>query len=276
MIMKSFEWNRFRKMLLWTFENTKGNLLRMGIIMTIAFFLCEEFVLSMATFSTGNGSENDLAIAMALSVSGFMVGFTCLYFGASTMFANTRHKKQAISFLMHPASNLEKYLSRWTYVTIGWPVVLIVSFFAADYFRVLFNMLMGWDATDSFLGMLFTDPLWSADNLRVFFNALSLSSVMAGVILILTFAWTHSFYILGSAFFRRHPFILTSLVIMAIQVILGLIGHNVTDSLFHYTLSDADRCVVAVIQLALIVFNYWASYKLFKRTNVINNKWINI
>lgn len=274
--MKSFEWNRFHKMILWTFENTKGNLLRMGVIMAIVFFLCEEFVLSMATFSTGNGSENDLAIAMALSVSGFMVGFTCLFFGASTMFACVRHKKSAISFLMHPASNLEKYLTRWMYVTIGWTIVLTVSFFVADYFRVLFNMLMGWEATKSFFGMVFMDPIWDADSMRELLNAQSLSSAMAGVILVLTFVWTHSFYILGSAFFRRHPFILTSLAIVAIDIVLGMTGYNMTDSLFHHILSDAERCVVAVILLALIVFNYWASYRLFKRTNVINNKWINI
>ena len=276
MIMKSFEWNRFHKMLLWTFENTKGNLLRMGIIMTIAFFLCEEFVLSMVTFSTGNGSENDLAIAMALSVSGFMVGFTCLYFGASTMFANTRHKKQAISFLMHPASNLEKYLSRWTYVTISWPVVLIVSFFAADYFRVLFNMLMGWDATTSFISMWCDDSVFGGGNLMKFISYMSPSRIMAGIILMLTIMWTHSFYILGSAFFRRHPFILTSLVLMAIQICLAVAGHGIDNYDIDVSLTIIDRCTIIAMELALIALNYWASYKLFKRTNVINNKWINI
>lgn len=274
--MKSFEWNRFHKMILWTFENTKGNLLRMGVIMAIVFFLCEEFVFSMVTFSTDNGENVELAVIVALSVLCSMVEFTCLFFGASTMFACVRHKKSAISFLMHPASNLEKYLTRWIYVTIGWTIVLTVSFFVADYFRVLFNMLMGWEATKSFFGMVFMDPIWDADSMRELLNAQSLSSAMAGVILVLALVWTHSFYILGSAFFRRHPFILTSLAIVAIEIVLGVTGYNINDSLFHHMLSDAERCVAAVILLALIVFNYWASYRLFKRTNVINNKWINI
>lgn len=274
--MKSFEWNRFHKMILWTSENTKGNLLRMGVIMAIVFFLSEEFILSLATFSTDNGENVALAVIVAVSALCSMVGFTCLFFGASTMFACVRHKKSAISFLMHPASNLEKYLTRWIYVTIGWTIVLTVSFFVADYFRVLFNMLMGWHATESYLGMVFTDSLWNAESMRSLLNALSLSSAMAGVILVLAFVWTHSFYILGSAFFRRHPFILTSLAIVAIDIVLGITGYNMTDSLFHHILSDAERCVAAVILLALIVFNYWASYRLFKRTNVINNKWINI
>lgn len=274
--MKSFEWNRFHKMILWTFENTKGNLLRMGVIMAIVFFLCEEFVFSMVTFSTDNGENVELAVIVALSVLCSMVGFTCLFFGASTMFANTRHKKQAISFLMHPASNLEKYLSRWTYVTIGWPVVLIVSFFAADYFRVLFNMLMGWDATTSFISMWCDDSVFGGGNLMKFISYMSPSRIMAGIILMLAIMWTHSFYILGSSFFRRHPFILTSLVLMAIQICLAVAGHGIDNYDIDVSLTIIDRCTIIAMELALIALNYWASYRLFKRTNVINNKWINI
>lgn len=276
MIMKSFEWNRFRKMLLWTFENTKGEMLRMGIIMAIVFFLCEEFVLSILTFSAGGRVNVDPGIVMPLGVSCFMLGFICLYFGASTMFANIRHKKQAISFLMHPASNPEKYLSRWTYVTIGWPVVLIVSFFAADYFRVLFNMLVGWGATTSFISMLCDNAVFGGGNLMQLISNSS-PAIVEIIISILAMMWTHSFYILGSAFFRRHPFILTSLVLMAIQICIavagdaGLLRH--TDD---FALDEAGRYAVIAVGLALMALNYWASYRLFKRTNVINNKWINL
>ena len=53
--MRQFDWKRFRMMLLWTYGNNKGNLLRMGAIMTIAFFLCEEFVAGMTLVNSGDG-----------------------------------------------------------------------------------------------------------------------------------------------------------------------------------------------------------------------------
>lgn len=43
--------------------------------------------------------------------------------------------------------------------------------------------------------------------------------------------------------------------------------------------SSAQYCAVftsSAVFLALAAFNYWASYKLFTRMQVICNKWINI
>ena len=42
---------------------------------------------------------------------------------------------------------------------------------------------------------------------------------------------------------------------------------------------DVDKVVSVsfeVLLAALVMFNHWASYRIFKRLQVINNKWINL
>ena len=58
---------------------------------------------------------------------------------------------------------------------------------------------------------------------------------------------------------------------------------RVIDSTGALSLTEVPKELVVVggytaaaFVLALTIFNYWASYRLFRHTNVINNKWINI
>lgn len=272
--MRQFDWKRFRMMLLWTYGNNKGNLLRMGIIMTIAFFLCEEFVAGMTLVNSGDGDTDFVGGIMLLFC--FMVGLTCFYFGASTMFSCTRHKRQATAFLMHPASNMEKYLSRWIYVTVGWGIVITLAFLAADCLRMIFNTVMGWSLTSSILSMLAAGPVFQDPGLMWFISSLPADTVANIVLMVTAMMWTHSFYILGSAFFRRHAFLLTTIVLMFIQMALAMTAATVDYEDPSIAMVVTARYTAAVFILVLTIFNYWASYRLFIRTNVINNKWINI
>lgn len=272
--MRQFDWKRFRMMLLWTYGNNKGNLLRMGVIMTIAFFLCEEFV---AGVTLSNSWDDDIDFVGGIMLSFCcMVGLTCFYFGASTMFSCTRHKRQATAFLMHPASNMEKYLSRWIYVTVGWGIVITLAFLAADCLRMIFNTVMGWSLTSSILSMLAAGPVFQDPGLMWFISSLPADTVANIVLMVTAMMWTHSFYILGSAFFRRHAFLLTTIVLMFIQMALAITVATVDYEVASVELVAVGGYTAAAFVLALTIFNYWASYRLFRHTNVINNKWINI
>ena len=272
--MRQFDWKRFRMMLLWTYGNNKGNLLRMGVIMTIAFFLCEEFLAGLMRVESWDG-DLDYFGGITLS-SCVMLGLTCFYFGASTMFSCTRHKRQATAFLMHPASNMEKYLSRWIYVTVGWGIVITLAFFAADCIRMMFNTVMGWSPTSSILSMLAAGPMFQDRGLMWFISSLPEDTVANIVLMVTAMIWTHSFYILGSAFFRRHAFLLTTIVLMFIQMALAMTTATVDYEVSSVEVMVTARYTAVAFVLALTAFNYWASYRLFRHTNVINNKWINI
>ncbi|MDL2304632.1 hypothetical protein LJC72_04750 [Bacteroides sp. OttesenSCG-928-D19] len=63
----------------------------------------------------------------------FMV---CGLLFASTCMSPMSSKIKRISYLSNPASDLEKYLTRWTIVTIGYIIAFIVALWIADILRV--------------------------------------------------------------------------------------------------------------------------------------------
>jgi hypothetical protein len=87
----------------------------------------------------------------------------------------------------------------------------------------------------------------------------------------------HSIYILGGTFFRRNAWLFTTISLILAVIILSWIGTECGG--FDLNLQSTDSSmklnIASVIFLILIVFNYIASYKLFTRMQVINNKWIN-
>lgn len=171
---------------------------------------------------------------------------------------------------------MEKYLSRWIYVTVGWGIVITLAFLAADCLRMIFNTVMGWSLTSSILSMLAAGPVFQDPGLMWFISSLPAETVANIVLMVTAMMWTHSFYILGSAFFRRHAFLLTTIVLMFIQMALAITGAMVDYEVASVELVVVGGYTAAAFVLALTIFNYWASYRLFRHTNVINNKWINI
>ena len=101
-------------------------------------------------------------------------------------------------------------------------------------------------------------------------------------LLIASLLYGHSNYMLGGVIFRRFNWILTTVVLYLLSfLLLPLLG------LLEFYESDVDAfidksgpvalCVgLGVVCLLLTSFNYWLSYKVFCRMQVICNKLINI
>ena len=100
--------------------------------------------------------------------------------------------------------------------------------------------------------------------------------------------YVHSLYIVGGTLFRRQQFLFTSATIAVVGILLIIILNQIHpdwefisgtwdektetyNQIFHpfFYILNTTLC-------ALIVFHYWASYKLFTRMQVINNKWLNV
>ena len=105
------------------------------------------------------------------------------------------------------------------------------------------------------------------------------------------FTWVfyiHSLYIVGGTLFRRQQFLLTSMsIIIAVFLLVSFFSHldfqidfirgNWDEKTHTYTQTYYPFFYILHTTLcALIVFHYWASYKLFTRMQVINNKWLNV
>lgn len=209
---------------------------------------------------------------------GFMA-FMTVYVLASCIFRNMKTKLQRESFLMLPATNLEKYVARFLFVTVGSIVSLVLALVISDVIQLIFSFFITPGFHTSITWPVLSHSVWAISPIGDSWKA---------VLALYTFLiFMHSFAVLGGAFYRKIPVLLTACTGLVLCLILayginelgeaGLLDFVGTLHIEEGT--PAQTCAVttfSVIFLALAAFNYWASYKLFTRMQVICNKWINI
>lgn len=81
---------------------------------------------------------------VVMTVMTYVVFTICMVLSGSMMFNNMKSKQMRISFLVLPASNLEKFLSRWLITTVGALVVFIAALVVAD--AMLARLSTSWRA----------------------------------------------------------------------------------------------------------------------------------
>ena len=104
----------------------------------------------------------------------------------------------------------------------------------------------------------------------------SLVSIVVGVLLCV---WAQSLYMLGSVLLRRYQHVVVTLVlVMAVFGLTWLASRLAAEGLTP--LAGGQYAMLAYIFAAVLavatVADWWLSYKVFSRMQVINNKWINL
>ena len=213
----------------------------------------------------------------------FGVFFFCIamLFGISSIFSQMKDTRKRSAYLLWPVSNLEKYVVSFL-LSFGLMLVLTVSAYVlADTLRVFIDWVTGrvviWGIPK------LSDPFTAPDGPFEYWQMVWM-----------LFAWvfyTHSLYTLGGTLFRRQQFLFTSgtivVTVILLTIILNQIDWNSTNFKFITTTWDEKTStythifhpsfyIINSVVSLFMVFNYWASYKLFTRMQVINNKWLNI
>ena len=261
--MIQFSFNRFGKLARWSLVNDRSyyvrTFLQMVTVLTLVFL-----------FFTLEGNGTTIHDEKGYTVDHYMPCFyvslyvfiITLVIGPSLMFYSMKGKHDRQALLMLPASNLEKYLMRYSTWILLLPILLL-AFFAADLIQYVVNWLVGRDYTTFVTThFLFNERLvsWRTH----VWNELSEDG---GFNHYFTGLWLHSVYALGATFFRSHKF---NAIFTTIIIIVGLMG-------FVWAFGGESKEVTAsssytvdyVIWSALTVLNFWLSYRLFCRTQVI-------
>jgi len=265
-------------------ENWKTNLYTfLGI--SLAFLLV--YLLYM---NDSNGSSNDFINDHAGAFAS-ITSFLLVYFASETM-KNMRTKEQRFSYLMLPATSLEKFVSRALYVTVGMFVMILLASLLAEVVRWAFmpffdelpdklKVCVWLDAW----GKIFDDlnPFKATAKLLVNKNAFVLGGIMGGTVAL----WWHSLYILGGNYFGKYAFFKTTGVIILVAILLAMgishidfdFGPGTFEWLDEFMRNNEDWLnenlvagVITFIFLCFTTFNWWLSYKLFTRQQVIKPK----
>ena len=213
----------------------------------------------------------------------FGIFFFCvaMLYGISSMFSQMKDTRKRSAYLLWPVSNSEKYIISFLHSFLLMAIITVGAFVLADALRVLVDWVTGrvviWGIPK------LSDPFTAPDGPFEYWQMVWM-----------LFAWvfyTHSLYTLGGTLFRRQQFLFTSGTIVVTVILLTIILNQIDwdsahfefitgtwdekTSTYTHIFHPSFYIINSVVSL-FMVFNYWASYKVFTRMQVINNKWLNI
>lgn len=265
--MIQFNIQRFGKLARWSLVNDKKYFIKsfLQVFAILVFlFLFFTWVMNRESVHSSINAYETCSIAVAFLFS------TTVVVGSSFMFYSMEGKHDMQNLMMLPASNFEKYLVRYASWILLLPLYL-VALLGADVLQYVVNLMLGHEyvtfvtstLVDSITRLLFQLDVHS--HLRfVFWNSLLTLAV-----------WFHSLYALGATFFRTRKFnwVLTTLVIILLTILQAW-AYPYEEHVRAAETTTTDLLITDLVALCWTVLNFWLSYKLFCRQQVIG-KFIN-
>ena len=289
--MNSFNIKRFGQTLRWVLSVNQRRILYAMAGSVVGVFMAEMILLKMSSYDSpftmlsryGDVGAAVFAVASLILVSAIVSG------------VNEKRKREA--FLMLPANNLEKFLALMTYTSVICVLGVFLAFVLGDSLRMAWFWISGpyTEAKVSYIGnpteyyywwssaipkMMdnLTPHILEADSCNWFYLVMNLFVITAIAV------WTHSLLIIGGTLFRKYSFVISCIVFILFWVIFVKTMHYFELSMFTSTWENGryvsgevgiPAYILAVLLPLLAVFNYWASFHIFKNLQLITNKWTN-
>ena len=224
------------------------------------------------TYTMGFTPENYKHALFVVKSIVLVVMSIATLFVLSGVFRQLNKKQKAISFLMLPAANKEKYWVLLVYVTVAWTLCLFLGYVVADVLRMVIVPM--------FKDLPYVSTLTNQHFFFVVTEGHVVQKITASIYSLISIIWVHSCYIAAGSVFRKNGFVIASAGLLLIvslfeKVLMKSFGALI--SVQDNTLSvNYLVWVVVFVLLAWAVYNYRLSYRLFKNFQVINNKRTNL
>lgn len=272
----NFQFSRLLMVMRWdVFTNLKSYL---NMMLGMTFALLPFFIMQLYQLSKQYQLFPDTIDLSYLGMSQYvlMISSIAMYMMATQIFMVMKTTGQREQFLMLPASNLEKYISRFLFSTLGAAVAMITAIVVSDLVQLIFSfvLLPGHHqsvclSTVALLWKIWATFIETIDSTSVLL--LSLSIVTCGVLV-------HSFFILCGTLFRKHTIVVSGILFIVMTYLVIYVIESVPDTITT-CLNHGDSSwlfTLIIAELLLAGFQYWLSYKVFTRMQVICNKWVNL
>ena len=295
--MKRFNINRFGKTLRWVVSVNFRKLLLWFAGSVLAVFLGEIIFKVMNPYGSPLNMLRDISqfLTMILILVSLIM--------ASSIVSNINEKRKREAFLMLPASNLEKFLSLLVYSTVICIACAFLAIVLGDALRMFSYWAAGYQGMpyegESYYYSVKSDEYgevfwWSSVIPMLIKNItpnIALSAPLPVDFVVVQWAfiigmilWVHSTYILGGTLLRKYSFVGTSVFVILLDtlIIRLIIASGMT--MFHTQWDNGELIeyeigvvswIIAFVSPILSALNYWASFQIFKRFELITNKWMN-
>ena len=272
----NFQFSRLLMVMRWDmFTNLKSYL---NMMLGMTFALLPFFIMQLYQLSKQYQLFPDTIDLSYWGMSQYvlMIFSIAMYMMATQIFMVMKTTGQREQFLMLPASNLEKYISRFLFSTLGAAVAMITAIVVSDLVQLIFSfvLLPGHHQSVCLSIMALLWKIWTT-----FIESIdSAGALMLSLLIMTCGVLVHSFFILCGTLFRKHTIVVSGIlfivmIYLVIYVIESVPG-NITTCLMHGDNSWIFCLLIA--ELLLAGFQYWLSYKVFTRMQVICNRWINL
>ena len=304
--MNSFNINRFGQTFRWVVATNFRNFLAWTLGAGVGAFLMEMIFIALKIHPDGGNYVPLLYSSISQICQIALVIFVLVAF--STGFADYQKKPRREAFLMLPSTNLEKFLAVVIYVTVVWSLAGFLAFVVGDTLRMAVRALLygnDWYSLVPKMLDLFGEMIPSYED-GMMIRPISYR-VCAPIALIGLFVWLHSTYILGGTLLRKYAFVASSLVIISAFILMAWLNQKYNLQFFYVDTFIDGQSVDALRQSGaldangpwsaksvqiihkvgalgyfitvalpiLSIFNYWASFHIFKGFQLITNKWTN-
>lgn len=264
-------------------ENWKTNLYR--FLGPYAVFL----LVMVLGYMNGDGFGGFVLMVQISSVAFVLIGSA---FYASYIMEPMRTQQMRTSYLMLPATMLEKFIARALFVTLGFFLGAFLALLLAEATRFLFLPLFDLPDTyyQSVLPCIWEDfvtvePLMytgeGADESYLMGQLTEIGEWMYAL-------WIHSFFVLGGCYWYKHAFWKTLCAMLLVSIVGGILlvyavewvdAHDygrlllewIEENLDWITITGMLSFGIALLGI-LVMFNWWLGYKVFARSQVIKPK----
>jgi len=305
--MNSFSINRFGQTFRWVVATNFRNFLAWTLGAAVGVFLMEMIFVAIMIHSDSGKYVPVLYSSISQICQIALIIFVLV--ALSTGFADYQKKAKREAFLMLPSANLEKFLAVVIYVTVVWSLAGFLAFAVGDTLRMTVRALMygnEWYSLVPRMLDLFSEMIPTFDEGGMMIYTIAYK-VCVPIVVIGLFVWIHSTYILGGTLLRKYAFVVSSLVIISACFLLAWALHKYNFNVFYTdTLVDGQSLEAlhqsgaldtdgelpaesvqvlhkvgplgyffTVLLPIISIFNYWASFHIFKGFQLISNKWTN-
>lgn len=269
-------------------ENWKSNLYGLLGIFAACFFPMLGFLWSAERWTEEGYPEVysfERFCGNMLGIIGMVVSVAMIYY-ASRIMKCMDNKEKRISYLLLPATKLEKFFSRALFVTVGTVLMILVALLALELTHYLLLPLFDLPAvySQSMLVEVFS-MRWAHASVDATGEPVYSWWLMQLLVWIFCL-WNHSLFILGGSFWYKHPFLKTIGACLAATILGGILFANLAEGGFLVRFSDWMQehyqdtpqtvngllTIISVVFLLFTVFNWWLSYRLFTRSEVVKRK----
>lgn len=206
-------------------------------------------------------------------------------FVSSDVLSPLSSKAKRISFLNLPATNLEKFVWRFLYVSIGFLAINLAAIILLDITHYLllplFSLGEGYaNLLTPYLIAEIYDRITSI-YLDVDGTSIDISAISVTTFLVMSL-WAHSLYLVGGCIWQKHPVLRTVSALFFLFVLMLIVLKifspvllDIKPFMTEFFRSNGVKPVVIIADCVIGAFtllNWWISYRIFRSMQIVNPK----